>query len=364
MQSQSYNDKFRWPMDSNYIPKGTFKSSDTYRIGSYEIYLNKRIGIGAYSMVYIGKCTDEELCKLHNLDPEENRVAIKKISVRNVSDRVKRAINDEIDIMKKIKANPHKNIVTCYDTIDDIDTVYIIMEYCDCGDLSKIIGRPIKEESAKYYFKQLINGIKYLNTNHIIHRDIKPKNILLTNDKTILKICDFGLAKDTTGMTRISTICGSPLYMAPEMFNDRSYNETVDIWSVGIILYEMLCGQNPFYRVKDKHELEQLMMNNVDEIRLPSIILHTSKLSDSCLELLYSLLQKDAVNRITFEKLYRHEWIGLDKNDKNTDNFNVSVTSPQLNCLDESQLINSNESQLINSNNSNNSDPEMMFHLE
>ena len=303
------------------------KNSDIYRIGSYDIFLNNRIGIGSYSIVYQGRCHDTETINLYNINKSEmingknvsNIIAIKKILIRDVSGKVRKAINDEINIMKHIKNDPHPNIVKCYDVIDDIDTIYIIMEYCDSGDLSKIIGRPMKEENVKYYFKQLICGIKYLNKNKIMHRDIKPKNILLNENKKFLKICDFGLAKtiSSNSMTRSYTICGSPLYMAPEMFGEKSYNDTVDIWSIGILLYEMIYGINPFYKVKDRIELERFMISENDDIIIPPKYSRNDDVSDECINLMKLLLQKDAGERITFEDLYVHEWVN--KNNKNNE---------------------------------------------
>lgn len=304
---------------------------NVYKIGDYEIHISNPIGVGGYSIIYYGKCINEATIKKYKLTKSKiigntvhnNIVAVKKILVRDASDKIKKAILDEINIIRKIIDAPHPNIVSCYDVIDDIDTIYIIMEYCENGDLSKIIGKPIKEETVKYYFKQLIKGVKYMNDNQIIHRDIKPKNILLTDDNKVLKICDFGLAKNKSSLSRVNTFCGSPLYMAPEMFYNRNYNETVDIWSIGIILYEMLYGINPFSKVKDKYELEQIMINIKEEIKIPSKQTKNKTISKTCRTLLNSLLQKTSSTRITFEKLYIHEWF----NEVNIINHNEHVSS-------------------------------------
>jgi serine/threonine protein kinase len=336
------------------IPSSTFSHSSNYQIGSYEIFLDHRIGMGGYSVVYLGRCVDETLIDEYDLNKEKyiddklytNIVAVKKILTRDVSSKVKKAIMDEISIAQKIKRNPHDNIVKFYDIIDDIDTIYIIMEYCDSGDLSKIIGKPLKEKTAQYYFRQIINGIKYLNTNHIIHRDIKPKNILLTDNKKTLKICDFGLAKELIGnTTKISTICGSPLYMAPEMFYDKTYDETVDIWSIGIILYEMLFGINPFHKVKDRHELEQLMIKSDDDIHIPKNV------SESCFSLLSGLLQKSVITRLSFDKIYDHEWI-------KSDDINVHESS------DEESITCNLKDKRITTGKDNNNETSLLFDFD
>ena len=294
-------------------------SKEMYRIGSYEIFLDHHIGIGGYSIVYIGRCVDNNKSSKYNINKTkiingitiENVVAIKKIIVKGLSYKHQKMITEEMNIMQHVKENPHINIVTCYDIINDLDTIYIVMEYCDGGDFSKIIGKPMKEKSVKYYFSQLINGVKYLDEHKIIHRDIKPKNLLLTNDKQVLKICDFGLAKNKTGLSKMYTICGSPLYMAPEMFKDKSYDATVDIWSVGIIMYEMLYGCNPLSKIKDFHELESFMINSSENIIIPphNIKNINNYVSNECITLLKSLLIKESCNRITLEELYANKWL-------------------------------------------------------
>lgn len=298
-----------------------YESNDIYKIGSYEIFLNYQIGMGSYSIVYIGRCIDNNISIKFNINKSiikngitiNNIVAIKKIIA--LSQKRQKMITEEIKIMQHIKNNPHINIVTCYDVIDDLDTIYIVMEYCDSEDLSKLIGKPMKEEQVKYYFNQIINGIKYLNEYEIIHRDIKPKNLLLTDNQRILKICDFGFARHKAGLSRVYTICGSPLYMAPEIFKDKSYNDTIDIWSIGIIMYEMLYGTNPLSKIKDYNELESFMMNSTENIVIPpkkiknGIKNRNKNVTKECINLLKTLLAKESENRITLKELYSHRWL-------------------------------------------------------
>jgi serine/threonine protein kinase len=277
---------------------------DLYRISYYEIDKSKKLGTGAYSTVYLARCTDKEMITKYNLI--NGLVAIKKINISNLNDKATKMVRDEISIMSNIMKNPHPNIISCIDIIDDLDTIYIIMEYCDGGDLSTILGNPIKEDISKYYFKQLINGLQYLTDNKIIHRDIKPKNILLTDKRTKLKICDFGFAKIKTGMTRISTVCGSPLYMAPEILGERNYTSGIDIWAIGMILYELIYGYHPLYKCKDIAELKDYMTNN--SIEIPSKIENTPVNID-CINLLKLLLERQCSLRIKLEDINKHEWL-------------------------------------------------------
>ena len=122
----------------------------------------------------------------------------------------------------------------------------MILEYQENGDLSKFLNKkPLKEMYAKKYLKQLADGLKYLLDNNILHRDLKPQNILLTDDY-ILKITDFGLARYYQQDNMITTICGSPLYMAPELLKNDKYNIKSDIWSLGVIIYQMVMKNHPF----------------------------------------------------------------------------------------------------------------------
>lgn len=286
------------------IPGKQKHKIDLYRIGCYEINKNNKLGTGTYSTVYAGISMDQETNRKYNI--KDGIVAIKKISLLNISEKTSKMIKEEISIMERIKKNPHPNIITCIDIIEDTDTVYIVMEYCDSGDLNKLLGTPIKEDVVKFYFKQIVEGLVYMTENKIIHRDIKPKNILLTNNKTCIKICDFGLAKGfKDGLTRALTVCGSPLYMAPEILGEKSYSIGVDIWSIGMILHEMLFGYHPFYKCKDINELKTSVMNN-------STIISPKKkyqLSDNCLDLISKLLEKEETKRINLKDIGSHSWI-------------------------------------------------------
>lgn len=184
------------------------------------------------------------------------------------------------------------------------------MEYCESGDLRSILKKPIKEKYAQFYFCQLANGLKYLDKHSIIHRDMKPKNILLTANRKVLKICDFGFAKkDTTQYkpTLHDTICGSPLYMAPEIMNHKLYNNQTDLWSIGMILYEMLYGFHPFAQCKSLTELKDKLYTN--EIIIPPIGTKNKDVSKECIDLLTNLLQKRATTRITWKNFFDNPWV-------------------------------------------------------
>ncbi len=274
---------------------------------SYEIYLNKIIGQGSYSTVYLGKIIDNKILQKYNLNSE--MVAIKKIKMENVDQRTFKMITDEVNIMQKIQSfkKECKNIIKCYDIIEEFDYIYIVMEYCENDDLSKLIGKPIKESIVKYYFAQIVNALFYLYENNIIHRDLKPKNILLKNNKKDLVLCDFGFARiKSSSMQRVTTICGSPLYMAPELLEEKSYTEIVDIWAIGMILYEMIYGEHPYNNCKDMDDLKEFSKK---DIIIPPTNNRNPNVSHECNDILKKMLNKEKKKRMSLEELFKHTWI-------------------------------------------------------
>lgn len=280
------------------------KKNVTYKVSCYEVFKNNKLGKGNYSEVFLGKCLD--LGKITKFKIINGFVAIKKINVANLNKNSLKKIKDEVKVMELIRDNPHENIVGCYDIIDDIDTIYIVMEYCVDGDLSRYLGCPISEHKCQNYFHQITKGLIYLYDNNIIHRDLKPKNILLTDNKRNIKLCDFGLSKITTNLTRVNTVCGSPLYMAPEILNHKEYDNKIDMWSIGIILYEMLFGYHPLIHCKDIDDLKNYL--NEKNIDVPPKDFK-GIISVDCENLLKLLLEKVDRNRIDVKKILDHKWI-------------------------------------------------------
>ena len=296
------------------------------------------LGKGSFSEVYKANYIGEDNKYLK----KGSIVAIKKIKLDSIDTKTLSILQDEISIMDMIKENPNRNIVECYDIIEDGNHLYIILEYCDSGDLKTILKKPMREIYAQFYFSQLANGLKYLDENNIMHRDIKPKNILLTNNRKDLKIADFGFARKMENTDLLDTICGSPLYMAPEIMGNKNYNKQTDLWSIGMILYEILFGFHPFNKCKTIPELKNSM--DYDEIEIPPKNTLNKNLSDDCIDLLKSLLQKNVKNRMTWEQFFKHPWINYFKNlegnkisnliDDENDSKN-SFSSPRVRIIDD-----------------------------
>jgi serine/threonine-protein kinase ULK/ATG1 len=244
------------------------------KIGTYIYTKKKYIGSGSFAKVYKGQ----------NIITKQI-VAIKVIYKNKLNKQINSKIDLEIKVLKE--NNNHNNIVKLIDVLysDDLKYVYIIMEYCENGDLSTYIkNNKLNEEQVKYYMIQLKNGLEYLRNNNIIHRDLKPANILLTQNYKILKIADFGLAKNIHDYSELmDTLCGSPLYMAPELINNKKYNLQSDLWSIGIILYEMLYHKHPYGNPQNIIEL-------IDKINNHVIIFDNINLTDDAIKLVKMLL--------------------------------------------------------------------------
>jgi len=274
-------------------------------------YINKHrlLGEGKHSKVYLGyRLKDNKIFAIKMIDLKTG------IKLNN--------LEKEKKIMKQIINKPHPNIIKCYGIYEEIDKVYIILEYCTSGDLSKLIKMPIQEKFVQYYFIQFNNGIKYLRENNIFHRDLKPKNILLTNNYKVLKIADFGLAKYMNDNELVNTVCGSPLYMAPELFIKDKYSNKTDLWSIGLILFKMLYGFHPYNNCNTYSELENINTNETD-IEIPPKTNTNKNISKECLDLLRSLLKKKSSERITWDNLCKYSWMNENNMNLGNDDYKL-----------------------------------------
>ena len=252
--------------------------------------INRVLGKGTFSVV-----------KLATDIRTNEKMAIKILEKNKIkSSRDYNRINREINILKKIN---HLNVVKVFEIKEDLDKYYIIMEYCEKGELFDLIlsKRKLSEEESAYYFYQLVNGLEYIHLNNIMHRDLKPENLLLTNND-ILKIIDFGLSNFNPGDNLLSTPCGSPCYASPEMVSGKKYNGfTNDVWSIGIILYAMIYGFLPFENVN----------NNNDALFKKIKACKVEYPKNNCLlalDLIKQILVPDYNQRIIISEIKRHKF--------------------------------------------------------
>ena len=262
------------------------------QIGKY-IYSTKPIGKGAYSKVYKG------------FDSETDEIiAIKIVDRSHIKPDAHKRIKSEVRILEQIE---HKNIIHLIDFINDEDYYYLILEYCAGGDLSNFIkseGR-LNEERAKGYMSQIVDALRYLKRLNIVHRDLKPQNILLTADKQTIKLTDFNFARELEETDLSQTVCGSPLYMAPEILENKEYSTKADMWSIGMVLYEMVYGHSPYF---DCYSMIDLM-NKIKS----RPIKYTNRVSQDCNELLERMLTIDSERRLSWEELFQHSWLNLEE---------------------------------------------------
>ncbi|KGR12202.1 hypothetical protein MG5_01840, partial [Candida albicans P57072] len=200
------------------------------QIGNYKII--KEIGEGAFGKAYLAT---------HVL--------------LNINVVLKCGLIDDPNIVREIyyhKQLKHKNIVSLYEVIKTENHLWIALEYCQGGELYYYIyeKKRLELDECRNIFFQIVLGVKYVHSLNLSHRDLKLENILLADQKrTIVKLTDFGFIREFNPQSRkfLSTICGTTVYMAPELLTGQKYSGfAIDIWSMGVILYTMLNGMLPF----------------------------------------------------------------------------------------------------------------------
>jgi len=213
---------------------------------------------------------------------------------------------DEVRIMRIMD---HPNIVKLYETFEDKVKVYLVMELCSGGELfDRIIdaGR-FTEVHAAIVMQQMLRAIYYMHLNRLCHRDLKPENFLFVSkddiEKNTLKVIDFGLAYEFSPGVDMKTKAGTPFYVAPQVLQGR-YDQSSDLWSIGVILFVILCGYPPFYGETDK---EVLM-----KVRTGSFTFNPgdwANVSEDAKNLVRALLKMSPSERLTAEQALNHEWV-------------------------------------------------------
>ena len=311
---------------ANYISK-YYSKNKKYPNTSLQFYKYGRlIGQGAFGKVNLG------------LNILTGRiVAVKSFDKNNselTGDNMKKILY-ETDLMKKLN---HPNITKILEMFEDEKYFMIIMEYINGGNLFSFVKkrRKLSEKTAKFLFRQIIQGIKYIHEQNIVHRDIKLENLLIDLNNNV-KICDFGIGRKIKNKNQLlHDQCGTLMYMAPEILlssKEKGYEPfPVDIWSSGISLYIMLSGTLPFnYKNKkneddDEEEEEneeeeesfseksKSKKNEEDNFKLQYSIVYKEpkkieKISDEARDLLKGLLNKDPKKRLTCEQILNHPWL-------------------------------------------------------
>jgi serine/threonine protein kinase len=182
-------------------------------------------------------------------------VAIKRVKLGRLSSAVRRHLEAEVGIMSKLS---HDCIVKLIDSFSERDNLFLILEYVEGRQLDVIASNPVTRDTVKNITRQLVSAMIHLEENSIVHRDIKPQNIIIKSDGC-LKLLDFGFAREFCNGDMMATICGSPNYMAPELLNLQMYDDKADIWSLGVLIYQLCYQRLPYGRATSMSDLRQRM---------------------------------------------------------------------------------------------------------
>ena len=276
------------------IRKSTFIGSHTEKIEKYYTFI-KELGHGSYCHVY--RCQNNSTGNVY---------ACKKFDKKFIKSVAR--IKTEIDLLR---ATDHPNIIKLYDTFEDEDHLYLVMEECNGGELFQRLAENAKnnqnysEKDAARIMKQILQAVNYLHSHGVCHRDLKPENILFSSmePKSQLKIIDFGLSKVLNEIDQIMKgEVGTLYYMAPEVIMGN-YNEKCDVWSCGVILYIMLSGNPPFYS-KNEEKLKQKICSMKYNFDLPAF----EKISEDAKDLIKKILVK-AEERPTIAQVLQSTWV-------------------------------------------------------
>lgn len=228
------------------------------------------------------------------------RYIVKAIESANMTPKEKRDVQNEIRILAAVN---HPNIIRYLEHFEDGSLIFIAMEYADGGDLSQRLKERKKMEKPEpfdpklvmYWFLQICMAMKFLHDKRILHRDLKTANVFLTS-KNVVKLGDFGISTVLQNtMACAKTVCGTPYYFSPELCQSKPYNNKSDVWSLGVILYEMLTLHRPFNAKSLRDLLKKILVGQYDPI--PESV--APEMRQLCAALLQvNPAQRPSVNRI------------------------------------------------------------------
>lgn len=274
------------------------------------------IGSGSYGDVYLSKNNNDS--KFY---------AVKVLLKAKIIEKTGHLDNiyKEIKLHSKLE---HKNIIKLISYYENENNIILIMEYAKKGTLFNYIRnrKYLSEKEAFSFFIQVANAVYFLHCNKLVHRDIKPENLLLTENNTV-KLCDFGLCFENSIGNR-NTVCGTLEYMAPEILDENSYNSSVDIWSLGVLLYEMLYGFTPFKNIT-RGGSRIVSFNNGS----------TNKISFETKDLIRLMLMTNPDKRINIKEVFQHRAVKKYENELNS-NLNI-VTEIKDNIVKNNPLCQS-----------------------
>ncbi|KAJ9475506.1 putative Calcium/calmodulin-dependent protein kinase I (putative) [Pseudozyma hubeiensis] len=219
-------------------------------------------------------------------------------------------VRNEIQALKRVSQG-HRSIVTLVDYFETMNNLYLVTDLCVGGELfDRICERGnYYEKDAAHLVRTITEAVVYLHDQGIVHRDLKPENLLFRDktEESDLLIADFGLSRvvDDEKITVLSTTCGTPGYMAPEIFKKTGHGKPVDMWAIGVITYFLLCGYTPFDRDTTMEEMQAII--NADYRFEPKQ--YWEDVSDQAKDFINKLLTIDPSKRPTAKQALQHQWL-------------------------------------------------------
>ncbi|XP_056139478.1 serine/threonine-protein kinase SIK3 homolog isoform X1 [Lampris incognitus] len=285
------------------------------RVGFYEI--ERTIGKGNFAVV-----------KLATHIITKAKVAIKIVDKTQLDDENLKKIFREVQIMKMLR---HPHIIRLYQVMDTERMIYLVTEYASGGEIFDHLvahGR-MAEKDARKKFKQIVAAVHFCHCRNIVHRDLKAENLLLDHNLNI-KIADFGFSNLFSRGQLLKTWCGSPPYAAPELFEGKEYDgPKVDIWSLGVVLYVLVCGALPF----DGSTLQNLRARVLSgKFRIPFFM------STDCEYLIRHMLVLEPSRRLSMEQICKNKW--MRQGDPDPDFDRLIAECEQVKTERETELIN------------------------
>jgi len=270
-------------------PTILFPNSKNYH-PSADFNIGKSLGSGSFSVV--------KECFRKDIKEHYAMKIIRKKCLKEVT-----FLENEIRILK---STCHPNIIKLVDVYETEEELFLVMEFVKGGELYEALINegPFSEEKTYEIFRQVVDAVIYLHRNGIAHRDIKLENILWTEASKQLKLTDFGLAKSVVldDVEFMSTPCGTPSYVAPEIIKGEHYTQSVDLWALGVVLYLLLFCKYPF----TGDSLSEIYSNiESGKVSFPPEIDVGSDVRD----LICNLLKEDTLSRYTLEQVIRHPWM-------------------------------------------------------
>jgi len=258
------------------------------------------LGTGAFSQVRLAESKEDG--NMHAIK------IIDKKALRGKED----SLENEIRVLKRLK---HANIVALQEVFEDKTKVFLVMELVTGGELfDRIVEKgSYSEKDAADLIKQVLSAVAYMHEEGVVHRDLKPENLLYYSpdiDSKIM-ISDFGLSKmEESGV--MATACGTPGYVAPEVLAQKPYGKAVDVWSIGVISYILLCGYPPFYDENDANLFAQILKGEF-EFDSP----YWDDISEEAKDFIRSLMCVNVENRLTCHNALEHCWITGKQSERN-----------------------------------------------